>query len=118
MLKLLGYGGFCFQFMEQYLHDLDTTGNGSIMHIRDVMTQDMPINQSNYDHYSAWEGNFYIGPMYLSTQFIWNYYWKFVQTANILIAAVSPEDTNEDHLGYLGRLLLLRFLISGYGSDV
>jgi len=40
--------------------------------------------------------------MYLSTQFIWNYYWKFVQTANILIAAVSPEDTNEDHLGYLG----------------
>ena len=77
-------------------------GYGSIMHIRDVMTQDMPINQSNYDHYSAWEGNFYIGPMYLSTQFIWNYYRKFVQTANILIAAVSPEDTNEDHLGYLG----------------
>ena len=33
-------------------------GYGSIMHIRDVMTQDMPINQSNYDHYSAWEGIF------------------------------------------------------------
>jgi tetratricopeptide (TPR) repeat protein len=77
-------------------------GYGSIMHIRDVMTQDMPIVQSNYDHYSAWEGNYYIGPMYLSTQFIWNYFWKFVQTTNNMIAAVSPDETDREYLGYLG----------------
>lgn len=75
-------------------------GYGSIMHIRDVMTQDMPIYASSYDHYSAWECNYYIGPAYLSTQFIWNYYWKFVQTTNKLLAAIPESDTDPTHLGY------------------
>ena len=77
-------------------------GYGSIMHVRDVMTEEMVINESNYDHYSAWEHNQYIGPNYLTTQWIWNYFWKFVQTSNKLIAGVDPNTTDETLLGYLG----------------
>lgn len=77
-------------------------GYGSIMHIRDVMTEDMPIVSSGYDHYSAWEGNYYIGPLYMSTQFIWNYFWKYVQTSNNIIMALDPETADATQLGYLG----------------
>lgn len=77
-------------------------GYGSIMHIRDVMTEDMPIVSSTYDHYSAWEGNYYIGNQYMSTQFIWNYYWKLVQTSNNMISALDPETSSDVQLGYLG----------------
>lgn len=77
-------------------------GYGSIMHIRDVMTEDMPIVSSNYDHYSAWEGNYYIGPRYMSTQYIWNYFWKYVQTSNNIIMALNPETADATQLGYLG----------------
>lgn len=77
-------------------------GYGSIMHIRDVMTEDMPVVSSNYDHYSAWEGNYYIGPRYMSTQYIWNYFWKYVQTSNNIIMALNPETADATQLGYLG----------------
>lgn len=77
-------------------------GYGAIMHIRDVMTEEMAILESNYDHFSAWEHNQYIGPNYLSTQFIWTYFWKQVQTANNLIRAVDPESASEAQLEYLG----------------
>ena len=77
-------------------------GYGSIMHIRDIMTEDMPVVSSNYDHYSAWEGNYYIGPRYMSTQYIWNYFWKYVQTSNNIIMALNPETADATQLDYLG----------------
>ena len=77
-------------------------GYGSIMYIRDIMTEDMPVVSSNYDHYSAWEGNYYIGPRYMSTQYIWNYFWKYVQTSNNIIMALNPETADATQLGYLG----------------
>lgn len=77
-------------------------GYGSIMHIRDVMTGDMPIVSSGYDHYSSWEQNRYIGEGYLSTQFIWNFHWKCVLTTNKLLK-LFPEETATDVLkGYIG----------------
>lgn len=79
-------------------------GYGSIMHIRDVMTEDMPIvySGSGYDWYSSWETNKGQDENKLSVQFIWNYYWKFVQTSNNIISAVDPEKATEIQLGYLG----------------
>ncbi len=75
-------------------------GQGSLMHIRDVMTGDMAIVSSNYDHYSAWEQNQSIGPMYMSTQFIWNYFWKQVQTANNALRALhAPEEAESGTQG-------------------
>lgn len=77
-------------------------GYGSIMHIRDVMTEDVSIISSGYDHYTSWENNTYQGPSYLYSQFIWNYYWKFVQTSNNMISALDPGTATEVQLGYLG----------------
>ena len=83
-------------------------GYGSIMHIRDVMTEEMTVAESGYDHYSAWEHNQYIGPNYMSTQFIWYYFWKQVQTTNNLIGAIDPESASETQLGYLGTAYAFR----------
>lgn len=79
-------------------------GYGSVMHIRDVMTGDMPIvySGSGYDWYDSWETNKYQGEDYIYPQFIWNYYYQLIQTANNIIAAVNPETANELQLGYLG----------------
>lgn len=77
-------------------------GYGSIMHVRDVMTEDMPVVSSGYDWYTSWEENKNMGEDYIYPQFIWNYYWKAVQTTNNMISAVNPESANETQLGYLG----------------
>lgn len=77
-------------------------GYGSIIHTRDVMTEDMAVISHNYDHYQPFEQNIYLGEDYLYPQFIWNYYWKFVQTANNMINALDAETANEIQLGYLG----------------
>ena len=78
-------------------------GYGSIMHIRDVMTQDMSIDDPvGYDHYNSWASNLYQGENYIYGQFIWNYYWKFVQTSNNMISVIDTEIATDDQLGYLG----------------
>jgi hypothetical protein len=78
-------------------------GYGSIMHIRDVMTEDMAIVSSGYDHYRSWSQNLAsVGESYATSQFIWNFYWKFVQTSNDLIRAINPDTDNDMQLGFLG----------------
>ena len=79
-------------------------GYGSLMHIRDVMTEDMPIaySGSGYDWYTSWEKNQYISEEYMSSQFIWWYYYNFVQTANNMIGAIDVETASDLQLGYLG----------------
>ena len=64
-------------------------GYGSIMHVRDVMTEDMAVVSSGYDWYSSWEQNIYQGESYVYPQFIWNYYWQSVLTTNKLIGAID-----------------------------
>lgn len=77
-------------------------GYGSIMHVRDVMTQDLVVVSTGYDWYASWAENSYLGENYIYGQFIWNYYWKFIQTSNNLISVVDPDNANEEQLGYLG----------------
>ena len=77
-------------------------GYVSIMHIRDIMTEDMPVVSSGYDWYSSWEENKSQGESYVYAQFIWNYYWKAVQTTNNMISAIDAESATDDQLGYLG----------------
>ena len=85
--------------MNSYHYDW---GYGSIMHVRDVMTGDMPIAASGYDHYSYWERNQYQGEGYIFPQFIWYFYWQSVLSANKLLGAFTPETATEVQLGYLG----------------
>lgn len=78
-------------------------GYGSLIHIRDVMTGDLAINASAYQiWYQFWFTNTGIGPNSSPSQFIWNFYWQFVQTANNMIGAINPETADETLLGYLG----------------
>ena len=77
-------------------------GYGAIMHVRDVMTQDLTVVSSGYDWFSSWAENQYQGESYARTQYFWNYYWKFVQTANNMITTLDPETATPVQLGYLG----------------
>ena len=83
-------------------------GYGSLMHIRDVMTEQMAIVDSGYDWYSFWSQDTYIGPGYAVTQFIWNFYTKLVLTTNNAIDAINPETASEQQLCYLGMAYAFR----------
>lgn len=76
-------------------------GYGSIMHVRDVMTEDMAVSSSGYDWYTSWEQNMYQGESYVYGQFIWNYYYQAVLTTNNLIGALDPETASDVQMGYL-----------------
>lgn len=76
-------------------------GYGSVMHVRDVMTGDMPVISSGYNWYSAWEENKNMGESYIYGQFIWNYYWSAVLTTNKMLAAFTEEEATDVQKGYL-----------------
>ena len=76
-------------------------GYSSIMHVRDVMTGDMPVISSGYNWYTNWEVAEAQGESYVYPQFIWNYYWQAVLTTNKLIAAIDAETASSAQLGYL-----------------
>lgn len=77
-------------------------GYGSLMHIRDVMGDDMTIASSGYDWYSNWQANTSIGPSLMRTQFHWTYLYKYVLSSNKMIAAIDVNNADDVQLGYLG----------------
>ncbi len=77
-------------------------GYGSIMHIRDIMTEDFAIATSSYDHYTAWQQNVSQGSNSIYSQFFWYYYWKSLLAVNKMIAAVDTQTASDAQLGYLG----------------
>ena len=103
--------------MPAFLNDAETVagnhyewGYGSLMHIRDVMTADMTVVATGYDWFSSWGSNKNQGENSANTQYVWNYYWKFVQTSNNLISAVNPETATPNQLGMLGAAQAYRAL--------
>ena len=86
-------------------------GLGSIMHIRDVMTEDLAVAASNYDHYSRWGRNQYLGKDYVYAGFPWIFYNKWVQTANKTIASMDEATASEVEKGYIGAAYAFRALI-------
>ena len=85
-------------------------GYGSLMHIRDVMTGDMTVVATGYDWFSSWGANKNQGENSANTQYVWNYYWKFIQTSNNVIKAVNPETATPNQLGMLGAAQAYRAL--------
>jgi len=77
-------------------------GYGSMMHIRDVMTEEMVIASSGYDWYSSWEQNTSMGEGFYYCQLLWNFYYQFIQTANNMIVTINPETATDVQLNYLG----------------
>lgn len=76
-------------------------GYGSILHVRDIMTEDMCRVSSGYDWYTRWAVNQYQSEDYIYNQYLWNYYNKLVQTSNNVCGALNPETASDAQLGYL-----------------
>lgn len=83
-------------------------GYGAMMHIRDVMTTDFAVVATGYDWFSSWALNESQGNDKVLCQYIWNFYWKSVQTTNNLISAIDEENATEAQLGMLGNGLAFR----------
>lgn len=60
------------------------------MYVRDALTGDMPVVASGYDHMTYWRENVYQGSEYIFGQFIWWYYYKLIQTANLTLGSIDP----------------------------
>ncbi|MBR1415841.1 MAG: RagB/SusD family nutrient uptake outer membrane protein [Prevotella sp.] len=77
-------------------------GYGAMMHIRDLMCGDLTKNTTSYNQWRYWICNQYQGDQYVFGQFVWNYYYGFVLTANNMISGVNPETATDEQLGFLG----------------
>lgn len=77
-------------------------GYSSIMHVRDLLTNDMPISASNYDQFWTWEENQGMGENYLYAQIVWNFYWHCVLSTNKLLALFPLENATDQLKGYIG----------------
>lgn len=75
-------------------------GYGSLMHVRDVMTADMAIANSTYNHYSAWASNEAQDERYQITAFPFMYYYKAIQTANEILRPINLEQATDEEKGY------------------
>jgi hypothetical protein len=109
-------------------------GYGSMMHIRDVMTGDMPIAASNYEWYTAWMTNSGNGNYTVAAQLVWWYMNKLVLTTNNSVAYYSKDGQDKGRLGasqafraavYLDLARMYEFLpndavsaVNSYGNDV
>ena len=97
--------------LESYSSNHYDWGYGSIMHVRDVMTGDLAVEASDYDvWYDAWHTNQNMGDDRVFAQFLWNYYWPFVQTQNNLIAAIDTAIAKDAQLGMLAAAQAYRAL--------
>ena len=75
-------------------------GYPSIMHIRDLMTEDM-AKCPQYDYiYWTYEQNQGLGDRYVYCQFIWKFYYKYIQSANQVLAAVDTTSMTDAQAGY------------------
>lgn len=105
--------------MPAFLNNFNTQGNeahwdwgyGAIMHIRDVMTADLTVVATGYDWFQSWALNQAMGESYAYAQFLWNYYYKFIQTSNNLLNTVDTTTVStKEELGMIGAAYAYRAL--------
>ena len=73
-------------------------GYSSILHVRDVMTEDMSVEYAGgFDWYSSWSANDGTSDRWRTTQMIWNYHYEQILTTNMVIGAID-KDTEIDAL--------------------
>lgn len=83
-------------------------GYGSIMHVRDVMTEDLFREDSGYNWFSAWGKNTYQGIGYVNSAYIWGFMRDLILEANEWIEVASDKTDLEGMLGaaYATRAML------------
>ena len=86
-------------------------GYPAMMIIRDMMGNDMGFPTSSYaGHFYRFGSCQYMGGEYIYAAYIWEYYYKLVQSANSIISVVNPETATKEQLGYLGAAYAVRAL--------
>lgn len=86
-------------------------GYPAMMIIRDMMANDMGFPTSSYaSHFYRFGACKNMGGNYIYAAYIWEYYYKLIQTANAIISVVNPETATKDQLGYLGAAYAVRAL--------
>lgn len=82
----------------------------SLMHARDVMTEDMVVDYAGgYDWFATWSTNgVALGPRYMVCQFTWNYYYEQILSVNNTIKVIDPETDQVSDRYYLGAALAYR----------
>jgi hypothetical protein len=84
-------------------------GYPAMMIIRDMMCNDMGFPTSDYAHHFYYFGaDKYLGGQYIYAAYIWEYYYKLIQTANAVIGVVNPETATKEQLGFLGAAYAFR----------
>jgi tetratricopeptide (TPR) repeat protein len=109
-------------------------GYGSIMHVRDVLTEDMPVESSSYEWYTAWQTNSGNGNYTVAAQLVWWYMYKLVQSTNKSVQYYANTGEDDGRLGsslafraaaYLDLARMYEFLpndavssVNAYGNNV
>lgn len=89
----------CMKVVGEYHYDW---GNGSLMHVRDVMGEEYVVTTSNYNWYDSWSQNYYLGDSYLNQQLLLQTAYKEILATNNLIGALEGKDIADVQQGYLG----------------
>jgi hypothetical protein len=89
-------------------------GYPSMMLIRNLMCDDFTYSPSDYIiHFESWATyDAYIGPDYGYVQYIWNFYYQYVLTANLAVNTVAADDPSEVNQG--NRAIALAFRAHAY----
>lgn len=76
----------------------------SLMHVRDVMTEDMSVLYAGgYDWFATWSRNGNgLGSRYMVCQFPWNFYYEQILTINNTIKVIDPDTPDAGERYYLG----------------
>lgn len=86
-------------------------GIGAMMHIRDVMTEDLATVDNDFDWFWPWTNCTLIGQNRLCTQFLLQYPYKYILNANNVIGAVDPSKATSVQKAYLGIALANRAMM-------
>ncbi len=88
-------------------------GYPAIMHIRDVETQDMAVDDGDtgYNWFYVWAENSHMGQDYIYGQFLWNFEYKMINTANNLISSIDETTATDDNLGYIAAAYAYRAMV-------
>lgn len=98
-------------FMQHLGYENASCGYGGLMIWRDIMLQDFTAAQTSdlsYDYYCwGFSSTTYLGN-YQTQYDIWDFYYKLIQSTNLLAGLVNPGEATNEELAYLGNALVYR----------
>ena len=100
MLAIPAYANDLTAVSSDYSHN--EWGYGSIIMIRNVMTEEFTKATTSFGHFNSWMQNLNQGEGWRTGQFHWFFLNKWVLTTNLLFEAIDPATASGPQLEYLG----------------